>query len=157
MRILNYIFIDDYFKIDFESDNDFKIIIGYKRNFFFLKTTKKSHLFVKATKSLSRVVVIKLQWFKFHKSNFTLEPQNLRQNDFPSKDLSYTNRADTQGIERRTGDLLNYNNNLKKIKLNTPSLRLKELSNSSNSINYIIESKYTTKIIKYKRPILRTK
>ena len=39
MKILNYIFLDDYFKLDFESESGFKIVIGYKRFYFFIKTT----------------------------------------------------------------------------------------------------------------------
>jgi len=101
MKILNYVFLDDYFKLDFESDSGFKVIIGYKRSFFFIKTTKKSHLFIKATKSLSKVVVFELKWLKSQKSSFHLEPDNLILNDFPSVDLTYNNRVDTKGIENK--------------------------------------------------------
>ena len=52
MKILNYIFLDDYFKLDFESESGFKIVIGYKRFYFFFKTTTHTHLFIKAKKKL---------------------------------------------------------------------------------------------------------
>lgn len=37
MKILNYIFLDDYFKLDFESESGFKIVIGYKLFNYYLK------------------------------------------------------------------------------------------------------------------------
>lgn len=157
MKILNYIFLDDYFKLDFESESGFKIVIGYKRFYFFFKATAYTHLFIKAKKTLSKVVVFHFNWFKLKKASFKLEPENLIQNDFPSIDLTYNNSVNTQGIENRTGDLLNYTDDFKEIKFNPPFLKFKPLSNPSRSINYELKNKYIKKIIKYKRPILRTK
>ena len=62
MKILNYIFLDDYFKLDFENIRGFKFVLGYWRYHFLLKITKKSHLFIKATKSLSKLIVINIKW-----------------------------------------------------------------------------------------------
>ena len=157
MKILNYIFLDDYFKLDFESESGFKIVIGYKRFYFFFKATAHTHLFIKAKKTLSKVVVFHFNWFKLKKASFKLEPENLIQNDFPSIDLTYNISVNTQGIENRTGDILNYTDNFKEIKFKTPLLKFKPPSNPSRSINYELKNKYIKKIIKYKRPILRTK
>ena len=157
MKILNYIFLDDYFKLDFESESGFKIVIGYKSFYFFLKATAHTHLFIKAKKTLSKVVVFHFNWFKLKKASFKLEPENLIQNDFPSIDLTYNNSVNTQGIENRTGDLLNYTDDFKEIKFKTPFLKFKPPSNPSRSINYELKNKYIKKIIKYKRPILRIK
>lgn len=157
MKILNYIFLDDYFKLDFESESGFKIVIGYKRFYFFFKTTTHTHLFIKAKKTLSKVVVFHLNWLKLKKASFKLEPENLIQNDFPSIDLTYNNSVNTQGIENRTGDLLIYRDDFKEIKFKTPLLKIKPISNPSKSINYKTKNKYIKNIIKYKRPILRIK
>ena len=103
------------------------------------------------------MVVFHLKWLKLKKASFKLEPENLIQNDFPSIDLTYNNSVNTQGIENRTADLLNYTDDFKEIKFKTPFLKFKPLSNPSRSINYELKNKYIKKIIKYKRPILRTK
>ena len=157
MKILNYIFLDDYFKLDFESESGFKFIVGYKRYYLFFKTTKKSHLFIKATKSLSKLVVFHFMWLKLKKASFILDTENLKQNDFPSRDLTYNNRVDSQGIENRTEELLNYTNDFNEIKFKTPLLKIQLLSNPSKAINYKIKNKYVKKIVKYNRPILRIK
>ncbi len=157
MKILNYIFLDDYFKLDFENIRGFKFILGYGRYHFLLKITKKSHLFIKATKSLSKLIVINIKWFDFKKTSFKLMPESLIQNNFPSRDLTYANRVDTRGIENRSEDLLNYTNDFKEIKITPPLLKTKPLSNPSKSVSYKLKNKYIKKIITYKRPILRMK
>ena len=157
MKILNYVFLDDYFKLDFENISGFKFVFGYKRYRFLLKTTKKSHLFIKATKSLSKLIVINIKWFNLKKSSFKLNSESLIQNNFPSRDLTYANIVDTQGIENRSEVLLNYTNNFKEIKITPPLLKTKPLSNPSKSVSYKIKNKYIKKIITYKQPILRMK
>ncbi|WP_296636176.1 hypothetical protein [Polaribacter sp.] len=157
MKIINYIFLDDYFKINFESVKSFKIIIGYKQSSFFLKTTSKPSIFIKATKSLTKILVINIKWLNVQKTFFNLNPENLKQNNFPSKDLSFENRLNSKGIENRTEELLDYNNDFQEIKLNRPLIKFKILSKPNNFINYTIDKKHVTKIIKYKRPILKTK
>lgn len=68
MKILNYIFLDDYFKLDFESESGFKIVIGYKRFYFFFKTTTHTHLFIKAKKNAFKSGCISFKLVEVKKS-----------------------------------------------------------------------------------------
>ena len=43
MKILNYVFLDDYFKLDFENINGFKFVFGYKRYRWFCSIKLKTN------------------------------------------------------------------------------------------------------------------